>query len=175
MVHFPSSFVYLNGFPTPMEVFFPWHILMDLPQVAPAFVGHLANPLGLDTVEFQPDVDSWCVPRVTETWENQVMLFQLPRKQNRIITIPFFFGEKKRWSSQTPKMKLSKNPAHLLDLVGIYANVSYEISKSCWGKRYPCIPDYLLVQRFSSFVPPPATSHKSWSSQDRKGKNILNL
>ena len=150
MVHFPSSFVYLNG-KTPMEMFFPWHMLMDLPQVAPAFVGHLVDPLlGLDTVEFQPDVDSWCVPRVTETWENQVMLFQLPRKQNRIITIPFFLAEKKDEAPKPQKMKLSKNPAHLLDLVGIYANVSYEISKSCWGKRYPDIPDYLLVQRFSS-------------------------
>lgn len=114
MVHFPSSFVYLNEFSTPMEVFFPWHILMDLPQVAPAFVGHLANPLGLDTVEFQPDVDSWCLPRVTETWENQVMLFQLPRKQNRIITIPFFFGEKKRWSSQTPKNEAFEEPRTLV-------------------------------------------------------------
>ena len=78
-------------------------MLMDLPQVAPAFVEHLADPLGLDTVEFQPDVDSWCVPRVTETWENQVMLFQLPRKQNRIIIIPFFFGGKKQMKLPNPQ------------------------------------------------------------------------
>ena len=87
-------------------------MLMDFPQVAPAFVGHLVDPLlGLDTVEFQPDVDSWCVPRVTETWENQVMLFQLPRKQNCIMIIPVFFGGKKTDEAPKPqKMKLSKNP-----------------------------------------------------------------
>lgn len=142
MVHFPSSFVYLNGKNTHGDVFSLTYV-DGSPTSCPGFRWAPRRPsAGFGHCwKAQPDVDSWCVPRVTETWENQVMFFQLPRKQNRIIIIPFFFGGKKRWSSQTPKKWSFPRTPHTCWILLVYMQMFHmRFQNPVGGKGIPIYP-----------------------------------
>lgn len=154
MVHFPSSFVYLNGKKHLSGCFtldICWWISHKLPRLL------LGTSPTLCWV--------WTLLKGT-AWRGQLVRATCHRnmgKPSDVVSAStkaksyhhytcLFWRKKNRWSSQTKKWSFPRTPG-LLDLVGIYANVSYEISKSCWGGKvslYPRLSACSTILQFCS-------------------------